>query len=166
MTVLKPNNANAVSFAVLALMTLVPGLYGPFMTVVTMGNEKTYSICGILESLANAGQWLLFCVILLFSVAFPFTKLIFLVVITTRLCPISEHTCRRLFSFAEKTARFSMLDVMALALLVVVLKVEGVAHVNIAWGTICFFLSVVLSMIAGFLVDGSSFCIKQTQPTT
>jgi len=144
--------------AVLGIMSLIPGIYGPFMTVVTMGSEVTYSICGILESLWNAQQWLLFGVILVFSVIFPFTKLFFLVVVTTRLFELSENRCRQLFHIAEKTARFSMLDVMALALLVVVLKVEGVAHVQIAWGTVCFFISVFFSMIAGFLVDGSSFC--------
>ena len=159
MGVIKPDNANAVTFAILGIIALIPGIYGPFMTVVTMGDEQTYSIYGILDSLLSGGQWFLFCVIIIFSVVFPFTKLAFLVIVTTRVCNLSKENCRRFFSIVEKSARFSMLDVMVLALLVVVLKVEGVAHVEIAWGTICFFLSVILSILAGFLVDGSRFYV-------
>ena len=157
MPIIKPDNANAVTFAILGIIVLIPGIYGPFMTVVTMGNERTYSIYGILDSLLEGGQWFLFSVVIVFSVVFPFTKLVFLVIVTTRVCNLSKEVCSRLFTIAEKSARFSMLDVMVLALLVVVLKVEGVAHVEIAWGTICFFSSVMLSIFAGFLVDGSRF---------
>jgi hypothetical protein len=51
MPIIKPDNANAVTFAILGIIVLIPGIYGPFMTVVTMGNERTYSIYGILDSL-------------------------------------------------------------------------------------------------------------------
>ena len=62
-----------------------------------------------------------------------------------------------LYVLTEKTARFSMVDVMVVALMVVALKVDGFASVDIGWGTICFFTSVLFSLFAGLLVDVNRF---------
>ena len=50
-----------------------------------------------------------------------------------------------------------MVDVMVVALMVVALKVDGFASVDIGWGTICFFTSVLFSLFAGLLVDVNRF---------
>jgi len=157
MVILKADNANASTCAILGLVLLIPGLLGPFMVIATMGHTEQYSIIELIIRLGSEGQWPLLAVVATFSLLFPLAKLLFLVILTTRILPLSPELCKKLYHITEKTARFSMVDVMVIALLVVALKVEGVASVTIAWGTVCFFLSVVFSLFSGLLVDVTRF---------
>ena len=164
MPITRPNNANASTCAVLGLALLVPGILGPFMTVTTLGIVENYSIIELIVRLWKEGQWALLAIVAIFSLIFPLAKLLFLITITARVIPLSKQTCKKLYSFTEKTARFSMVDVMVIALMVVALKVEGVASVTVAWGTACFFLSVMFSLGAGLLVDVTRFETAGSSP--
>ena len=154
---LKPNNANASTCASLGLALLIPGLLGPFMTVATLGQRQQYSILDLTVRLTDEKQWTLLLIVVIFSMVFPLAKLIFMVILTTTIVPLTPTLCQRLYHITEKTARFSMVDVMVVALMVVALKVDGFASVEIGWGTICFFASVVCSLLSGLLVDITRF---------
>ena len=157
MGILRPNNANASTCATLGLALLIPGLIGPFMAVETMGQVSRYSILDLILRLSTEKQWTLLAIVVLFSTLFPIIKLIFMIVLSTTVVPLTSRQCRMLYVLTEKTARFSMVDVMVVALMVVALKVDGFASVDIGWGTICFFTSVLFSLFAGLLVDVNQF---------
>ena len=157
MGILRPNNANASTCATLGLALLIPGLIGPFMAVETMGQVSRYSILDLTLRLSTEKQWTLLAIVVLFSTLFPVMKLIFMVVLSTTVVPLTPRQCHTLYVLTEKTARFSMVDVMVVALMVVALKVDGFASVDIGWGTICFFTSVLFSLFAGLLVDVNRF---------
>ena len=44
MPIIKPDNANAVTFAILGIIVLIPGIYGPFMTVFHTGFQLSCRI--------------------------------------------------------------------------------------------------------------------------
>ena len=157
MGMLQPNNANASTCATLGLALLIPGLLGPFMAVETMGQVERYSIFDLISRLSEEKQWTLLSIVVLFSTLFPLSKLIFMVILSTTIFPLSDRICRILYLITEKTARFSMVDVMVVALMVVALKVDGFASVDIGWGTLCFFGSVLFSLLAGLLLDVTRF---------
>ncbi len=154
---MKKSNPHAVTIAVVSLLLLSAGVSGPFMTVTKLNIQTQYSILQTVEHLFKDQHIALALVVVLFSIVFPLSKLIFITVVATRVIPISARSRGRMLAIAEKTALFSMVDVMVVALLIVVLKVEGVAKVEAAWGTGCFFASVLLSIISGFMVDTSKF---------
>jgi paraquat-inducible protein A len=154
---MRKSNPHAVTLAVFALLLLGAGVIGPFMAVTTLGVQSSYSLLETVEHLFHHRQNTLGVVVLLFSIIFPLSKIIFIVLVATHLAPLSDAVRRRLLAISEKTARFSMVDVMVVALLIVVLKVEGFAEVEVAWGTGCFFGSVLLSILAGLMVDTSRF---------
>ena len=157
MALLKPNNANSSTFALLGLTLLIPGLLGPFMAVATLGHREQYSIVDLTVRLAEERQWALLFIVVFFSMVFPLAKLIFMVILTTTIVPLTPTLCQKLYHITEKTARFSMVDVMVVALMVVALKVDGFASVDIGWGTVCFFASVVCSLFSGLFVDITRF---------
>ena len=157
MGILRPNNANASTCATLGLALLIPGLNGPFMAVETMGQQSRYSVLDLIYRLFNENQWTLLFIVVLFSTLFPLMKLIFMIVLSTTVVPLTSRQCHLLYVLTEKTAKFSMVDVMVVALMVVVLKVDGFASVDIGWGTVCFFSSVLFSMFAGLLLDVNRF---------
>ena len=157
MGMLRPNNANASTCATLGLALLIPGLIGPFMAVETMGQLQRYSILDLILRLSAEKQWTLLMIVVLFSTLFPLLKLIFMIVLSTTVVPLTPRICRLLYQITEKTARFSMVDVMVVALMVVALKVDGFASVDIGWGTLCFFASVLFSLLAGLLLDVTRF---------
>ena len=157
MGILRPNNANASTCATLGLALLIPGLIGPFMAVETLGQVSHFSILDLILRLSTEKQWALLAIVVLFSTLFPIIKLIFMIVLSTTVVPLTSRQCHMLYVLTEKTARFSMVDVMVVALMVVALKVDGFASVDIGWGTICFFTSVLFSLFAGLLVDVNQF---------
>ena len=127
------------------------------MAVETMGQVSRYSILDLILRLSAEKQWTLLAIVVLFSTLFPIIKLIFMIVLSTTVVPLTSRQCHMLYVLTEKTARFSMVDVMVVALMVVALKVDGFASVDIGWGTICFFTSVLFSLLAGLLVDVNQF---------
>ncbi len=157
MGMLRPNNANASTFATLGLALLIPGLVGPFMAVETMGQVQRYSILDLIIRLSAERQWTLLMIVLLFSTLFPILKLVFMIMLSTTVVPLTPRLCRMLYQVTERTARFSMVDVMVVALMVVALKVDGFASVDIGWGTLCFFSSVLFSLLAGLMLDVTPF---------
>ena len=165
MALLKSNNANSATCAALGIAFLLPGLWGPFMTVDTLGRSAGYSIIDLTIRLTAEKQWVLLGVVVTFSMIFPLAKLILMVILTTTLIPLSPSLCRTLYHVTEKTARFSMVDVMVVALMVVALKVDGFASVDIGWGTICFSISVLFSLFAGLLVDVARFQSEDVHPS-
>jgi paraquat-inducible protein A len=91
-------------------------------------------------------------VLLVFSVVFPYAKLLGLLVATSALAPISERWRARLHAMAVLTGKYSLLDIIVVAMMIVLVKFEGVAEVRALPGTILFCIAILLSIASGLCV--------------
>ena len=146
-------NRNAASFAFLSILLLAPGVFLPFLSMVKFGHTETYSLVGGIVALFEDGSVFLGLVILIFSLVFPCAKLAILLLITTSLVNLSMAARRRLHHISVVTAKYSMLDVFVVGILVVVIKFGSTMEVQARWGTVLFCGSIFLSMLAGMCVD-------------
>jgi paraquat-inducible protein A len=146
------SNQNAVVLACAALLLLVPAVLLPFMSIVKLGRTDTYSLVGGIRQLAADGQWFLAAIIFLFSLVFPIAKLLLILVATSSLLKIPDKTRYLLHDMATHTAKYSMLDVFVIAVLVVVIKLGKSTEVHIQSGTVLFCAAIFLSMLASACV--------------
>lgn len=152
---------------VLASVLLGLGLVAPCMTIQPSMGEPwdswlqlldpseleptTYSILGgILELMRTNSLWL-GIVLLTFSVVFPAFKLATLWWAATVMKPRTPGGPA--LWITHHAGKFSMLDVMVIAVFIVAIKgLPGNTDVIIGWGLYAFAAAVILSMIASLLV--------------
>jgi len=148
------HNGLAAVTAVLAAAALAVGFATPFLTMTTLGERRQFSLVGGIGELFDRGNWVIGSVLFLFSVVFPVAKLLALLAATSRLAPLSIVTRRRLHRAAELTGKYSLLDVVVVAVLVVLVKFRGLAQTQVEAeaGTIWFCGAILLSLLAGLLV--------------
>jgi paraquat-inducible protein A len=130
----------------LALGLLLVGLTWPVLTL-----EKFYvfantvSLWSALLQLIAEGEWGLVVILGLFSVVFPILKIIWLFVLWNLEAAGSDRH-RRHLHWLSQFARWSMLDVFVVALLVVSVKLGALAQAKVELGIYAFTASVVLTM--------------------
>ena len=127
------------------------GVLGPLFTVdKLLIFSDTVSIASSLVQLADEGYLFLFLLMLVFSVLLPACKLGALAYMRWLRPPSAAGLLR----WIERLAKWSMLDVFVVALLVVSIKLNVVAKVHIHYGLYAFAASVLLSMaVAAVLSD-------------
>jgi uncharacterized paraquat-inducible protein A len=86
------DNRNAAVLAIAAIAVLTAGILTPFMSMTTFGKEKIYSLLGGIRALYHRDHIFLGAILLIFSVIFPYAKLIALLIATSRLSRISMQT--------------------------------------------------------------------------
>jgi len=146
-------NRNAATLAFLTLLLLVPGLFLPFVKSTIIGHETIYSVITGITQLYTDHHPFLAIIIFVFSVLFPITKASFLLLSTSSLVPITKQNRKRLAHFAITTGKYSLLDLLIVALLIIIVKLDGLAQVEPMIGTAFFGSSVLISMLAGLCVD-------------
>jgi len=135
-------------------VVLGAGLAAPCMTVTPhlgqveglakwlglMEEPRTYSVATGVFELLRGGHLVIGGVLLLFSVVFPVWKLVALRLALRR--PRSGHP------LSARLAKFSMVDVFVIALLVVAGKTfPGGTTVDVRWGVYAFAAAALLSMV-------------------
>lgn len=132
-----------VLFAALAL--LIAGIVMPSLTVSTLAIlSNSVSILSGLIVLWDDDQYFLFLVLLVFSVLFPTVKLVYGLWVWFLAGTASRSAIGRL----EALAKWSMLDVLVIALIVAALNVTVISGVFVHAGLYLFTASVVLSKLA------------------
>lgn len=131
----------------LALGLLLLGLAWPVLTL-----EKFYlfantvSLWSALMQLIAEREWGLVLILGLFSVVFPILKIIWLFVLWN-VEPVCTDSHRRHLHWLAVFARWSMLDVFVVALLVVSVKLGALAQAKVELGIYAFAVSVMLTML-------------------
>jgi paraquat-inducible protein A len=126
-----------------ALGVILPSIR--FTTVYVWTNE--HSLASIIWALYATGEYFLCAVIVVFSVLFPFLKLLYL--LTLCLSPnVSVDFRQRSISTMEWLGRYSMTDVMVLALMIFYMNSSGYTEARVLPGVYCFAASAVMTMIA------------------
>ena len=133
-----------------SLMLLV-GLLLPLIHVQKMVFWKNdYSVVTGIISLWQQNQWLLAVVVFFFSLVFPVLKLVALALIW--FLPLADHQRQRVLHWLGILGKWSMLDVFAVAILIVVVKLGPLAKIEPESGVYAFTLAIVLSMITTMYV--------------
>ncbi len=121
-----------------------------------------HSLTSVISALYQAGEYFLATVIFVFSIVFPSFKLLYIVMAGTlqNVLPAKRSLW---FRRIEWLGKWSMLDVLVLALLVFYAKATQLADAVALPGIYFFAASVVLTMIAYSLVERPSDT-NQAQP--
>lgn len=135
-------------------VTFVVGLFAPMMTlhkgVWIFKEESTYSILGgIMDLSANGNTWIA-VLISVFSIVFPFLKIVLL---SWAWLTKKQRQFRRIVALVGIVGKWSMLDVFVVALLVVLVKVGDLVTVEVRWGLFSFCISVLLGLCASWLTS-------------
>ena len=130
---------------ILALVLLIAGIVMPSLTVSTLAIlSNSVSILSGLIVLWDDDQYFLFLVLLVFSVLFPAVKLVFGLWVWF----LADTANRTAVSCLEALAKWSMLDVLVIALIVAALNVTVISGVFVHAGLYLFTASVILSKLA------------------
>jgi paraquat-inducible protein A len=116
-----------------------------FTTIYVWTNE--HSIATIMWALYYNQEWFLCGVITVFSVIFPFLKLLYL--LTLCLSPnLPADFRQKSISTMEWLGRYSMTDVMVLALMIFYMNSSGYTEARVLPGVYCFAASALMTMFA------------------
>jgi len=131
----------------LCAVLLVAGWLLPAMTLqqlIILSDEV--SILGAIVRLAEVGDYALFAIVFVFTVAFPVAKLVVALLVWRRLHRPAPNL-RRMLDWVEAFGRWSMLDVFVIALFVVVIKISALSDVTVHVGLYVFAAAVGLSIV-------------------
>ena len=120
----------------------------------------TYSIIGIIIELAQIKDWFLVAVLSIFSILFPISKLYIFWVASSDQNNKSKFLT--IYKVINKLGKFSMAEVFVLSLLLISLKtLPGGTEVNLEFGCMIYFLSVIFSILSSFQIKKSDDRIVQ-----
>ena len=136
-------------FPLVAAFTLALGLTMPLMNVSKLYVfEENPSLLGIVQALWNGGDPLLATIVALFSIVLPITKLGVAQLALAHKSPAG----RRLHRSIGVLSKWSMLDVLLVALVIFGAKTSGLATAIAQPGLWFFAASAILSAIAAHLI--------------
>ena len=127
----------------------------PILEIEKLGHHYTSSILGGIIELYHEGSLIIATIILLFSIVLPVAKLLTLL----ELCWfrwLEHHHRSWAYRVIEFSGRWSMMDVMLLAFLVMLIKLSGMVEFHIGPAAVAFAGCVVMCMIASMSFDPHS----------
>ena len=140
-----------VAMLVCAFGLYFAGLFRPFTEVTKLWIfEDEVSVIGGMVSLWEAGEYFLFAILAVFTVAFPAVKILALLAIW--LVPgLTRESAQAMFRFVSGMGKWSMLDVFVVAILVILLRAGSIATIAIRDGVVLFTGAVLLTQIAALM---------------
>jgi len=135
-----------------ALGLFVAGIFRPFTEVTKLWVfENKVSVYEGLITLAKAHEFFLFTILLVFTVIFPFVKILSLLTLWL-MAGLTKQRIVQLYTFVSHLGKWSMLDVFVMAILVILLKSGSVASIKVQDGFVLFFASVMLTQLASLWI--------------
>jgi paraquat-inducible protein A len=152
---------------IVSLMFFVFGIFYPCMTVEPPKNDPVINIVGVVNKglkaeraelaiaagvykLFEHGEWFVASLIGLFSIVFPLVKLCMLLWLIYE----KDHTRKpKVMKIIEKISKYSMLDVLVLAMLLLTIKkLPGNFEVRMSYGIYAFAISLLITFAITFLL--------------
>jgi paraquat-inducible protein A len=134
----------------LLLITAVLLGFGLVMPLITFKQlvffTNTFSITSGVKALYSQNQFLLFAVILVFSIVIPVLKLLMLTLNWNAMAIGERHWRSRLLNLSAALGRWSMLDVFAVAVFAVMMKINLISEVQTHTGLFIFTFAVLSLM--------------------
>ncbi|MFT5410755.1 MAG: paraquat-inducible protein A [Verrucomicrobiales bacterium] len=141
----------AAFFCIIGLITLVPAYFLPaFLMTNSVDGSRWFSIWSGIQKFYESGDYFLGTLIFVFSIIFPIAKLLL-----TFVCCISrgffgDKLSQRLVKIAGYSAKYSMLDVLVVAMLIVVIKVDEYIQLIPTVGIYLFSVAIGCSILANW----------------
>ncbi len=149
------NRSNAWTAALsLAALCLYPAaMMLPMLRVEQLGHAHEDSLIAGVMTMLHGGYWFVGIIVLLFSIILPPLKLIALWHLSRSPSGSGSHHHAGVYRAVELLGKWSMLDVMLVALLVAFVKLGDLVVIHAGNGLIAFTLMVLLSLCAGLFFN-------------
>ncbi len=134
------------------LTLFFPAILMPILEIEKLGHHHAASLLGGTFDLLQDGNYFVGSVVLLFSIVLPFLKLVALLDLSYIGLTHRKHRAQT-YRMVEWTGRWSMMDVLLLALLVTLVKLGDLVSFQLGPAVAAFVLCVVMSMIASITFD-------------
>ena len=144
------------AFSLSALLLYLPANLLPILLLQTHGRTTTNTVWQGVKALYDDGDYIISIIVFLASILIPLLKLtgLFLLVVSVKLkarwLPMPRTW---VYKIIEGIGRWAMLDVFVLAILVSLVKLQGLALVLPGQGLICFGGVVVFTLLASASFD-------------
>lgn len=130
-----------------ALILFFPAVLLPILQVERLGHRQETSLFwGTMELIAK-GDWFVGLIVLVFSLIFPFIKILLLLELSLWEILHKKHKATT-YRLMEAFGRWSMLDVMLIALLVMLIKLGDLVTFHFGPAVIAFILCVFMNLYA------------------
>lgn len=138
--------------ALAAFVMFWPAVLLPILNIQQLGQTKQSSVLGGTIDLFAHGDWFVAIVVFLFSIVFPLTKIVLLLELSFLEILHRRHKAMTL-RLMEHLGKWSMMDVMLLAFLVMLVKVGDLVEFEFGPAVFAFTLCVAMSMVASISFD-------------
>jgi len=138
-----------------AFILFWPAILLPIIEVERLGHRHAASLVAGTLDLFHHGSWLVGSIVFLFSIVFPLVKLTLLLELSLFSLLHRRHKLIT-YRLMEHMGRWSMMDVLLLAFLVMLIKLGSLVTFHLGPAVIAFVLCVMLSMAASLCFDPHS----------
>ncbi|MDA8744084.1 paraquat-inducible protein A [Rubripirellula amarantea] len=138
-----------------AFILFWPAVTLPILQIEQLGQTNQQSIMSGIADLFQHGSYFVGFVVLLFSIAFPLSKILLLLELSWLEFLGRQHKAFTL-RLMEHVGKWSMMDVMLLAFLVMLVKLGNLVHFEFGPAVIAFTACVAMSMLASLSFDPHS----------
>ena len=146
------SSSRAAALALAAFILYWPAMLLPILRIERLGHHHESSILwGTLELLRH-GSWFVGIIVLLFSVVFPLVKIVLLLELSL-LEIFQRHHKSTTYRLMEYAGKWSMMDVMLLAFLVMLVKLGSLVEFHVGPAVVAFVMCVGMSMLASLFFD-------------
>ena len=144
--------ARTAAAALGAFFLFWPAVLLPILQVEKLGHRSASSVLsGTIELLAH-GSWFVGGIVFLFSIVFPLTKIVMLLELSVLNLLHRRHRSLT-YRIMEHAGKWSMMDVMLLAFLVMLVKLGSLVEFEFGPAVIAFVGCVAMSMLASMSFD-------------
>lgn len=146
------SSARCFAAALGALVLYFPAILLPILKIEKLGHHHQASLLGGTIDLLLQGSWFVGLVVLLFSIILPLVKLLALLELSWIGVTHRRHRAWT-YRVVEWAGRWSMMDVLLLALLVTMVKLGDLVQFRLGLAVAAFVMCVVMSLIASIVFD-------------
>lgn len=148
----RQSSARCFAAALGGLILYFPAILLPILEIEKLGHHHATSLLGGTWDLIWHGSYLVGLVVLVFSIILPFVKLLALLELSSIGLTHRQHRAWT-YRAVEWTGRWSMMDVLLLALLVALVKLGDLVSFQLGPAVIAFVICVFMSMLASIMFD-------------
>ncbi len=138
--------------AAAAFILYWPAILLPILEIEKFGHHHESSLLFGTIELVRQGDWFVGSVVLLFSVVFPLVKIVLLLELSLLGLLHRQHKART-YRVMEFVGKWSMMDVMLLAFMVMLVKLGSLVQFHFGPAVWAFVLCVAMSMLASICFD-------------
>jgi len=138
-----------------ALLLYVPAVTLPIVEIRQLGHRHASSLISGTWELLTHGEWFVGLVVLLFSIVLPLVKIGLLLELSLFKASARRHRAAT-YRWMEHVGKWSMLDVLLVALLVMLVKLGNLVQFQVGPAVWAFGLCVVMSLVASMSFDPRS----------